>query len=515
MAFGRHPGRLSSPQAVILVAVVLGVGALPAGFATSWGLPRDVTGLWSEVHATSPAYRGDMGETAVVSEDGDRMVLGAIVGGGPGVVAVFERTPDDGWNQTAVLTNPNPHSDVRDTFGWSLDLKGDTLAIAATGAENSTGNHQGAVYLYQHEAGTWNHTDTFRPPRESLGFGRGLDLTGHKLFVGASTEDPDGRVYVYNRTPDGWTLNATYTPPPDQGYHIYGESITATPKHVYVGDPDDLTVYAYNRTPTGLALADQLEAPPDYQRTSPRGAEFGWTTAAEDATVLVGAPGQGPSQESTGPVQHPPLHGEQNTGAAYAFERTNGSWDRVATLRAPNPDAQEYMGRSVTLDDGMAAVGSSGDVRREDAGGVYVYDTDDWSREAVIGPPEADGFLVGFATHVALRGDRLMATQAYGSTTVDAWWFGPDADDDRLGDRYETQVVGSQPGDRDTDGDQFADYTELFGAYEQGIEVLEGPADPTNPTSVPVPPPFDGVTVTEDPPRDEAPVADEHGPLVR
>jgi hypothetical protein len=50
-----------------------------------------------------------------------------------------------------------------------------------------------------------------------------------------------------------------------------------------------------------------------------------------------------------------------NSGAVYIFERTGTSWAQVAYIKAPNPDVNDYFGRSVSLDNKTLLVTSRDD----------------------------------------------------------------------------------------------------------------------------------------------------------
>ena len=77
-----------------------------------------------------------------------------------------------------------------------------------------------------------------------------------------------------------------------------------------------------------------------------------------------------------------------NSGAVYIFERTGTSWAQVAYIKAPNPDVDDYFGRSVSLDNKTLLVTSrddsnqttitngttaSSDNSNTDSGAAYVF----------------------------------------------------------------------------------------------------------------------------------------------
>ena len=106
---------------------------------------------------------------------------------GPGEVHLLRRQPDGdyAWFQTV----ESPLEIAAFDFGKGLDLRGDLLAVGAP-SFNPDQAPESAVYLFEFDGTEWNFTERFTAPNEpnNTNFGRSLSLGPDGLAVGASTE---------------------------------------------------------------------------------------------------------------------------------------------------------------------------------------------------------------------------------------------------------------------------------------------------------------------------------------
>jgi hypothetical protein len=146
----------------------------------------------------------------------------------PGAAYVFTRSGTT-WTQQAKLT-PNP-SLPGDSFGQSVALEGDTLAVGAcvfwpgnVGWENMTGS----VHVYTRSGSMWSLQQTLTVSDGVLGdnFG-GVTLRGDTLVAGAWNADgavaDSGAVYLFTRSggsgrsrPNWLPATARPGPPPSE-----------------------------------------------------------------------------------------------------------------------------------------------------------------------------------------------------------------------------------------------------------------------------------------------------------
>jgi hypothetical protein len=272
-----------------------------------------------------------------------------------------------------------------DLFGSQVALSGDTLAVGA---------RQGAVYAFvRNDQGGWAQQAYLKAsnPASSRWFGVALALSGDTLAVGDPNESGcatgvngsqqqtncslAGAVYVFTRTAGTWKQEAYVKP----------------------------------------------------SRTDPQrmGGFFGNSVALSGDTLVVGAPYEASCAAG--------LDGDQtntgcpSAGAAYVFTRSSSGWGQQAYIKAPNPEADDYFGRSVAVSGDSLAIGArfeagcsvgiNGDAGNNgcpDAGAVYVLrrTAGSWSHEAYVKASNTErGDQFGAA--VALSGDTLAITAAW------------------------------------------------------------------------------------------------------
>jgi len=116
--------------------------------------------------------------------------------------------------------------------------------------------------------------------------------------------------------------------------------------------------------------------------TSGEGAGFGVSVAISGDTVVVGAPGE--DSAATGVNGDESDDSAPGAGAAYVFERIEGSWEQTAYLKASNTDEGDRFGFAVAIHGDTIVVGAeredSGDASNQgdnsatDSGAAYVYE---------------------------------------------------------------------------------------------------------------------------------------------
>ncbi|ELZ29172.1 PKD domain-containing protein [Halosimplex carlsbadense 2-9-1] len=139
------------------------------------------------------------------------------------------------------------------------------------------------------------------------------------------------------------------------------------------GEPGG-SMYVFERSDGGWRQAARV-SPDDGAHVG----EFGASIAVDGDLVLVGAP----STDANG----------DNSGAAYVFERSKGSWTSQAVLRPTDGDSGDYFGNAVALLDDTALVGAhwDEDPRAEQSGSAYVFERtgEEWSQRAKLSLPMA------------------------------------------------------------------------------------------------------------------------------
>ena len=196
-------------------------------------------GTWVETARLEPADPADQEQAALfgaaLAVSGGTVACGApnldvgAPGADRGAVFLFEKAGGV-WTQTARLVADDAVD--LDLFGGELALEGDWLLVAARGHDHPDAFFQdGAVYVFERQAGVWTQTQELGPtdPWHQLGFGVDLDLEGTLAVVGAPF-DPDlgtsgGSAYVYTRSGSAWTQIGKALAPDGQAQDFFGNAV--------------------------------------------------------------------------------------------------------------------------------------------------------------------------------------------------------------------------------------------------------------------------------------------------
>lgn len=184
----------------------------------------------------------------------------------------------------------------------------------------------------------------------------------------------------------------------------FGTGVAVVSDEVAFGEPDSFlrpgTVYLYRGVGDARAVADTLRA-----SDSTIGDRFGASVAASGSRLIVGAPGA-----------------DGGRGAAYVFERRDGSWRQTAKLVSAARDDGAGLGATVALDGDRALVahsdgrllsfetmlgGAASPAVSRTPGEVVVFRLDStgaWIEAGHLRPEDASPGL-GFGSALALHGD--------------------------------------------------------------------------------------------------------------
>jgi len=287
-----------------------------------------------------------------VALEGNWAVVGAP---GDDSVAIFERRMPGGepaWVEVDVLSSNESFS----TFGDSVAIDGNFIAIGDTGRLGELSRLTGVVEIYKWDGFDWLHEKTIEPTGlpDSAGFGAAVALEGGRLVVGAphaALFTDAGLVRVYQRRVDifgnvNWFERAEIQPPDAEVSDLFGWDVAYDGSFLAIGAPlqhsplaDAGAVYAYRRDGSSWLLEKKV-VPDDLSGND----WFGLSLAIQGEAspfltvkLLAGAPGQGGDQ-----------------GAAYLLNRVEligQEPDYVAQPTIQNPDAQAgRFGSAVALD---------------------------------------------------------------------------------------------------------------------------------------------------------------------
>ena len=359
-----------------------------------------------------------------VAIDGDTAVTGAYQedanGNNSGSAYVFRRdSGSDVWSQRAKLTASDGANG--DNFGYSVAIDGDTVMVGAHNHNGGNGNHSGAAYVFTKPANGWADAEgTVKLTASDAGvrdlFGSSIALKGNTAVIGAY-EDSHGGVtragsaYVFAKDSSGvWGQTAKLTASDGEYEDWFGYSVALDDDTVLVGAKLDArgaefwsgSAYVFTKPAGGWADANET-AKLTIANTSDR---FGHSVAVDGDTAMVAAY----LDDTEGP----------NTGSVYVFTRNaSGVWSQQAELTASDAENHDWFGSSISLDGDTAVIGAYGeDDRGSDAGSVYLFTrgSSGWSETAKVTASDGgkDHQLGG---SVALDGNFVVAG-AYGGTSM-------------------------------------------------------------------------------------------------
>jgi hypothetical protein len=366
-----------------LPCLVLALGALPA--RGEIGTVDAVPGI--ELFPVLPGV--DVQRGFAVAVDGDWMAMGAplddTVARDAGAVHLFQWNLDEQrWVSTVTLYPPGPAvpgSLVKSRFGGALALHDGILAVGALG--------EGAVYVYQNDAGVWDFQR--RASGQTGRFGRSVAVGGGRLAVGevAPNADAPSAVFFFaTSNSPGQKIKSG-----EAGGNRFGEALALDGDTLVVGDPASqkskgaVSVYGLG---TGAAVFQKLLTAPGGQA----GDQLGAAVALSGDRLTAGAPTAG--------VRTP------RRGAVYTAQRLGASWSGLELLTA-GLRRGDQLGSSLALEGDLLAAGAPAPVTRDGRLGavrMFWHSSGTWTEVPALRPDNGENRdLVGFA--VALRGGRV------------------------------------------------------------------------------------------------------------
>lgn len=297
------------------------------------------------------------------------------------------------------------NTDTGDRFGYAVAVSGDgsTLAVGvpdedsnATGVNgdesDNTLPNSGAVYIYKKLGAAWQFHSYVKPQYTGAGYEFGFPLalnrdgtilavgtvgdasaaTGINAFINNSSATGSGAVYVFERVGESWTQQAYIKASNANANDVFGFSIALN----------------------------------------------------SDGNVLaVGAPYE--QSLATGINGNQSDNSGQHVGATYVFARTVSGWAQQAYIKVSRPDADDYFGYSLSLNqkgdtlavgawgESSAATtvnGDASDNSAKSAGAAYIFNHDDagWHQQAYLKAPNAENRdAFGLALALDGSGDSL------------------------------------------------------------------------------------------------------------
>ena len=288
-----------------------------------------------------------------------------------------------------------------DFFGNAVAVDGDLAVVgapneksSATGVDGDQANNDftsaGAAYVFVRNGTTWSQEAYLKASNTNAfdAFGTVVAISGNTIVIGAQGEASSATGI------DGNQL--------DNSSPIAGAA------------------YVFVRTGTTWSQEAYLKA----SNTDP-GDLFGISVAISGDTIVVGARGE--SSASSGVGGDESDNGKADAGAAYVFVRNGTTWTQEAYLKASNPDAGDWFGLSVSIDqdtlivsaerEASNATGVDGDQSNNsgfNVGAAYAFVRSGatWTQEAYLKAGNS-GSGDQFGRQVALSGDLAVVSAVF------------------------------------------------------------------------------------------------------
>ncbi len=306
---------------------------------------------------------------------------------------------------------------ANDAYGWAVAISGNTAVIGAPLVDLNGNTSQGAAYVYVRANGAWTMQTKLFATDGSVNtqFGYSVAIDGDTIVIGARVNIPTlnavapGAAYVFTRAGATWTQQAKLISNDLGKNDRFGESVAINNNTIVVGavlhdaagTPDSSKGAAYVFVRSGVTWSQQAKLMAD----NPQDFDFfGNSVAIHGDTIVVGAP------QDNGDVQ---------IGSAYVFTRAGQTWSQPAKLMASDGARSNNFGFVVSVSGDTVVVGAYG-VEVGDspfAGAAYVFQRSNgsWTQEAKLVADAADIVInLGFGWAVSVKGDTL-AVGAYGT----------------------------------------------------------------------------------------------------
>lgn len=288
-----------------------------------------------------------------------------------------------------------------DAFGGCVAVSGDTLALG-TEHDGDLGPYSGSAYIYTHVGSAWEMEAKLLPSDGAADgyFGNSIAVDGDTCIVGANLNSPGGLLfagaaYVFTRTGGVWSEQAKLLPSDPVLRDQFGSSVAIHGDTAIIGarlangsQPDVGAAYVFVRS-AGV-WTEQAKLVPPVQAAF---ANFGVSVSIFGDTALIGADKDNFEGRAI--------------GSAYVFVREGTEWTFQARLQAIPDGSNDAFGKSVSLYEETAVIGSEGDDdTAANSGAAYVFERtgEIWAQQAKVQALDA-GSNDRFGNTVSLLGD--------------------------------------------------------------------------------------------------------------
>lgn len=308
------------------------------------------------------------------------------------------------WTQTGQLSNGDYATN--DRFGSSVSISGNKALIGGF-KDGDNGYLSGSAYIFESINNIWTLMAKITAKDGSAfdSFGYSVNLSGEKAIIGAYYTDEKGEAsgsaYIFELFEGQWIQSAKITAIDGASLDRFGWSVSISGNTALVGafGDDD------NGHDSGSAYVFELQGGKWEQtiKLLPNDGDavdrFGFSVSLSGNRALIGAY----------------LDDDDGTdsGSAYIYERTNGTWSQSAKLTIGIESESDLFGRSVNINGNKAIVGAlTDDDLGADSGAAYVFETQDgvlWIKTKKLTAQDGkEGDRFGYS--VSIYGDKALVS---------------------------------------------------------------------------------------------------------
>jgi hypothetical protein len=310
-----------------------------------------------------------------VAIEGDTLVVGSTASRANNVLSgaayVFVRSGGDWVLQQRLLPSD---ATAGQSFGASVAISGDTIAVGAQNTKVGSNDNQGAVYVFTRTGSVWTEqqklTASDGAAQDTLGWS--VALSGDTALVSSHFADVNGKLnqgaaYVYTRAGSVWTQRAKLLASDGTDSDFFGQSVALDNGTAVVGAPNAPVpqelgagaAYVFNGA--GATWTQQAKLFID----EPLGSNFAESVALEGDIIVVGAP-----------HSDAVARGRAHHGAADIYRRNGASWDPLGKFLAFDRQTADLLGMSVDVSGSLVIAGAMGDDISgvSNVGSAYVFD---------------------------------------------------------------------------------------------------------------------------------------------
>ena len=230
-------------------------------------------------------------------------------------------------------------------------------------------------------------------------FGFSVSLAENRALVGApGTDSNTGAVYVFDYINDTWQQTTRLEADDKSIDDYFGYSVSLSGNRALIGSYLDDNIAA----DAGAAYIFELSGDTWIQTAKLTASDaalednFGHSVSLLNDRALIGS-----YQTDEGAI---------NSGSAYIFDLSAGSWNQTTKLLSDNPNIDDWLGYSVSLTNDRALLGARLDGINNE-GAVYIFDLDlgNWDQTQKITNPHPNnddqfGFTVSIENELAIVG---------------------------------------------------------------------------------------------------------------